>query len=79
MRRDRRSEDCVLELSRSHPTGVICGKGRKEEHSEESLCQESEEQSQEWAVPRARCAHPRLPCCGGQAYATITARARAQL
>jgi len=23
-RRDRRSEDCVLELSRSHPAGVIC-------------------------------------------------------
>jgi hypothetical protein len=25
MRRDRRSEDCVLELSRSHPAGVSCG------------------------------------------------------
>ena len=24
MRRDRRSEDCILELSRSHPAGVIC-------------------------------------------------------
>jgi hypothetical protein len=30
MRRNRRSEDCVLELSRSHPAGVIYGMvGRK--------------------------------------------------
>ena len=24
MRRDRRSEDCILQLSRSHPAGVSC-------------------------------------------------------
>jgi hypothetical protein len=29
MRRDRRSEDCVLDLNRSHPAGVICAKGKK--------------------------------------------------
>src|ERR1700728_4917001 len=28
-RRDRRSEDCVLELSRSHPAGVNCGKAKE--------------------------------------------------
>jgi hypothetical protein len=36
MRRDRRSEDCVLEPSRSHPAGVICAQGKKKEHSEDS-------------------------------------------
>ncbi len=41
MLRDRRSEDCVLELSRSHPAGVICRNGKKKEHSEESLYHES--------------------------------------
>src|SRR5271170_1266162 len=35
-RRDRRSEDCVLELSRSHPAGVIGASGKKKEQSEES-------------------------------------------
>src|SRR5580692_6140838 len=29
MRRDRRSEDCVLEPRRSHPAGVICGKAKE--------------------------------------------------
>ena len=29
LRRDGRGEDCVLELSRSHPVGVICGKARE--------------------------------------------------
>jgi hypothetical protein len=36
MRRDRRSEDCVLEPSRSHPAGVIGAQGRKKEDSEDS-------------------------------------------
>src|ERR1700691_6569588 len=29
MRRDRRSEDCVVEPRRSHPAGVICGKEKE--------------------------------------------------
>jgi hypothetical protein len=41
MRRDRRSEDCVLDRNRSHPAGVICMRGEKKEHSDESLCHES--------------------------------------
>jgi hypothetical protein len=35
MRRDRRSEAFVLDLSRSHPAGAICVSGKKKEHSEE--------------------------------------------
>jgi len=38
MRRDGRGEDCILELSRSHPVGVICGKARERAQARSCRC-----------------------------------------
>jgi|HubBroStandDraft_3_1064219.scaffolds.fasta_scaffold71243_1 hypothetical protein len=47
MRRDRRSEAFVLELSRSHPAGVICGQATGENRREILRCAQDDEFEEE--------------------------------
>jgi len=71
MRRDRRSEAFVLELSRSHPAGVICGQATGENRREILRCAQDdefeEEHRQEWLC-HDNCADTR---CGTRASLTI--------
>jgi hypothetical protein len=53
MRRDRRSEDCVLELSRSHPAGVICRKAGRKSRGRRGLCHQADDRESK-RVPALR-------------------------